>query len=95
MSKWMMDVPVLSTMHLRKGTVDAISEASTEYGYPVAPYWGGLFIFVPVASHVGAIEQDDLRALFAWARRYKYEWVRLDSIGVERDDLPTYPETWS
>lgn len=93
MSKWMMDVPVLSTMHLRQGTYDYLN-GSLEHGYVVADYSEGMFLFVPEPDDV-SVAPADLRALFAWARRYKYEWVRLDSIGVERDDLPTYPETWS
>lgn len=93
MTEWLMNVPVLSTLHIRQSTYDYLN-GPTDHGYCVADYGEGMFIYVP--EHIeGRAEPSDLRALFAWARRYKYEWVRLDSVGVDRDDLPTYPESWS
>lgn len=88
-----MEVPVLCSWHLTLATSRDIVAGKYE-DLPVAPYDAGMFIWAGFDTSPAGIPED-LRQLVLWAKRYNYEWVRLDGIGDTRDDLTTYKDTWS
>jgi hypothetical protein len=83
-----MTIPVLSTGHVSGATMESLGNAGVQCT-TVATYMQGAFIMVPDAELcMGA--PDDLLAVFDWARKHGYDWVRLDADGDTIEELPSY-----
>lgn len=88
-----MKVPVLSTAHVSEKTRDMLDFDNPQWVHHCAKYEFGWFIAVPTEEAEGCFEQkpsDDLAALFGWARKHGFGWLRLDSDGATVAELPTF-----
>lgn len=88
-----MKVPVLSTAHVSEKTRDMFDSGSPQWVSHCAKYDFGWFISIPTEEFECTLEPkptDDLVALFAWARKHGFGWLRLDSDGSLVSDLPTH-----
>lgn len=83
-------VPVLSCAHLRLETLWRLTDGAPETPVAVvARYREGCFLQLKPAA--GAPDQSsDLRALYRWARRRHYHWIRLDADGNQVEGLPVH-----
>jgi hypothetical protein len=85
---WTMTIPVLSTAHITPVTNDMLTAGGNPWILS-AEYADGYFIYVPDEDDQ-AENYPDLAAIFAWARKKEYTWVRLDNCGSDLDELPKY-----
>ena len=85
--EWIMQIPVLSTVHLKHSTMQRLNALSV-LGIVSAQYDTGAFIFVP--EEVQYSLPSDLQWILQWTKDKGFAWVRLDADGEERDDLARY-----
>jgi hypothetical protein len=83
---WILTMPVISTAHVTE-EADAYLRTSTtdEFKNAVAPWEGGYFIYV-----AGCEPHEGLSAVFDWALKNDYDWIRLDRDGDIVPELPQY-----
>lgn len=79
----------LSTAHIHPGTMENL-EVNAQEGGPTWASQHGAFVFVPKPDEEDEHREQDLMAVFAYARQHGYDWVRFDSDGPQVADLPTY-----
>lgn len=90
---WIMQAPVLSTIHISKETNDWLAEncdgANTSIS--IHDIDGGWLVY---SSDIDALESleipEDLKACLRWNINNEYEWLRLDQDGGQVDDLPKF-----
>jgi hypothetical protein len=95
---WVMRVPVLGTSHMKEDTAANLADmfmiGQNVYALDVAPYRFGCFLHVPDTDEPPETAEEpipeDLLAIFAWCRKERIEWVRLDRDGDVIADLPVY-----
>lgn len=88
-----LNIPVISTVHLPKCTIDAIHKYGDMLPWMTcAPYVHGAFISVPanLDDQLNASLLDGLRDLFLWAKSNKLTWLCLDTNAEEVPGLLTY-----
>ena len=89
--QWIMQVPVLSTEHIKPNTSEFLMSCrhgDAPWGQEVLKLDGGWLFFVG-AGEVD-IYPEDLKEVFLWAVTHNYEWIRLDESGDIVEGLPTY-----
>jgi hypothetical protein len=97
---YVMQVPVLSTVHLKSRTYYRLEfDVANGVCAGAIMFQPGtekpMSLFAHVEEDLGVIEEDDLRELFRWALLRRYDWIRFDGeIGDIVDGLPTFAETW-
>jgi len=79
----------MSTEHIERGTAENLEDSAVSGGAVWANEHGA-FVFVPEPDEEDEHREPDLMAVFAYARKYGYEWVRFDSDGPKLDGLPVY-----
>lgn len=89
---WVMHVPVLSTSHVKEGTLDAVHDK----GWPgpafkVVDYEEGSFVWVGTNALTEPMP-DELKPVVKWFRKnYRHEsWIRFDRDGDVIEGLPVY-----
>ena len=106
---YVMQAPVLSTLHLRCATHEAIERPCLDGLYEdllcfplthrgaLSAY--GVLVYVDEDDDFSALAArglDDLAAVLIWARSNAYEWLRFDGeSGDILTELPTYESTWA
>ena len=89
---YVMNVPVISTTHIRPSTAEFLNSDLVPRWPIVAAYDGGWFV------NTEALEDTlpgDLYRVLQWAADNNYQWVRLDGqIGDIIEDLPNYTAEW-
>ncbi len=94
---YIMQVPVLSTAHIRPATGEfLIDEGNGIFGV-VATYDDGWFIFVGDLEGLDTFDalSQDLQKVLQWAFDNGHEWIRIDAhVGDIIEELPNYSEEW-
>lgn len=89
-----MRIPVLSTTHLSPQSRELLTNGQAPWLGHCAPYEFGWFVAVPSASVIAGPAEppipEDLKALFIWAEKYEFSWIRLDSHGDQVEGLPIF-----
>lgn len=83
-------VPFVSTAHVAQGTMEMLTSSIEGGDRPGAVYEEGIWLRVNEVD----LENDppELRTLLDWARRQKFEHIRLDRDGdtIEGEGLQTF-----
>lgn len=87
-------IPVLSTAHLSEESKALLESGQAHWLCHCAPYEFGWFVAVPTPDVAATASEppitDDLRALFVWADKYGFSWIRLDDHGDRAAGLPLF-----
>lgn len=78
----------LSTGHVTRETMDDLQADIAAQARAGATYPEGCWLFVP--EDADEDEAPSLRAVFSWARKNGFDWIRLDADGCRVEDLPFY-----
>lgn len=94
---YIMNVPVLSTAHIRPATAEFLTDEGSNNLGAVATYADGWFIFVGDLEGLNTFDSlsEDLQKVLQWAFDNKHGWIRLDAhMGDIIEGLPNYSEEW-
>lgn len=90
---YVMQVPVLTTAHIRPETGDFLIDEGADNLNVVASYEDGWFIHVGDLNGLEGFEllSSDLQDVLRWAFSNGHEWIRIDSFsGSVVEELPVY-----
>ena len=94
---YIMNVPVLSTAHIRPATSEFLTNEGSDNLGVVAAYDGGWFIFVGEREGLDTFDMlsEDLQKVLQWAFDNDHEWIRIDAhAGDIIEELPDYSGEW-
>lgn len=95
-TRWIMQVPVISTGHLTRWTFDEVSSSAHKLklradppGLSFIPIEDGLLVSFAGETLINKLPAD-LRGCIQWAFAHGYQWLRFDCDGDTIAELPQY-----
>jgi hypothetical protein len=83
---WVLTIPVISTVHITEEADAYLRKSNTgDLKNAVASWEGGYFVYIG-----GCEQHEGLSAVFDWALKNDYDWIRLDRDGDIVPELPQY-----
>ena len=78
----------ISTAHISLKTSELLAEIEDNPIVFSTPFTYGFFVYVPTVDEEET--PQDLKDVFAFARKNKCSWIKLDCDAVEYKELPKY-----
>lgn len=84
----------VSTVHISRQTLDALSDMPTDWFVVAYPNEYGALICVGSLADGRSSMPEDMLGLLEFGRANSIDWIKLDADGPEIEGLPTYRNTW-